>query len=77
MFMFGIKCVRCDQELIAPGRTEFLGDKIIRHFWQPEMQGMVRIVSSVSRRRKIGERSDAEGGYISAAERDLGHLALD
>ena len=33
MFMFGIKCVRCDQELIAPRRTEFLDDKVIRHFW--------------------------------------------
>jgi hypothetical protein len=29
------------------------------------------------RRRKISKRSDAEGGYISAAKRDLGYLALD
>jgi hypothetical protein len=52
-------------EEIAPGRQ---GHSSLLAL--PEMQGMVRIVSSVSRRRKIGERSDAEGGYISAAERD-------
>jgi len=33
MFMFGIKCVRCSHEIIAPRRTEFLDDKVIRHFW--------------------------------------------
>ena len=40
------------------------------------MQGMVRIVSSLSRRRKIGERCDAEGGRIAASERAKGYLAL-
>jgi hypothetical protein len=34
MFMFGIKCGRCDQEIIAPQKTEFLDDKVIRHVWQ-------------------------------------------
>ena len=34
MFMFGIKCGRCDQEIIAPHKTEFLDDKVIRHVWQ-------------------------------------------
>jgi hypothetical protein len=40
------------------------------------MQGMVRIVSSLSRRRKTGERCDAEGGRIAASERAKGYLAL-
>jgi hypothetical protein len=31
--MFGIHCVRCDYEIIAPLRTELLDDKLIRHIW--------------------------------------------
>jgi hypothetical protein len=31
--MFGIHCVRCDHEIIAPHRTELLDDKLIRHLW--------------------------------------------
>ena len=33
MFMFGIQCVRCSHEIIAPHRTEFLDDMVIRHLW--------------------------------------------
>ncbi len=33
MFMFGIKCVRCDYEIIAPRRAELLDGKVIRHVW--------------------------------------------
>jgi transcription elongation factor Elf1 len=33
MFMFGMRCVRCDHEIIAPHTTELLDDKIIRHLW--------------------------------------------
>jgi hypothetical protein len=32
-FMFGIQCVRCDHEIIAPQKSEFLDDKVIRHLW--------------------------------------------
>jgi hypothetical protein len=32
--MFGIHCARCDHEIIAPHRTEFLDDRVIRHLWQ-------------------------------------------
>ncbi len=31
--MFGIHCVRCDYEIIAPKNTEFLDDRVIRHLW--------------------------------------------
>ena len=31
--MFGIHCVRCDHEIIAPNKTELLDDKLIRHLW--------------------------------------------
>ena len=31
--MFGIHCVRCDHEIIAPGKTELVDDKLIRHLW--------------------------------------------
>jgi hypothetical protein len=33
MFMFGIQCVRCSHEIIAPRKTEFLDDSVIRHVW--------------------------------------------
>jgi transcription elongation factor Elf1 len=33
MFMFGIQCVRCNHEIIAPHKSEFLDDKVIRHLW--------------------------------------------
>jgi hypothetical protein len=34
MFMFGIQCVRCDHEIIAPRKAEFVDDQVIRHVWQ-------------------------------------------
>src|ERR1700730_6373963 len=37
---------------------------------------MVRIVSAVSRRRKIGARSYDEDGHISASGRDEGSITL-
>ena len=33
MFMFGIQCVRCNHEIIAPHKSEFLDDKVTRHLW--------------------------------------------
>ena len=30
---FGISCVRCDEELIAPDRSEYRADTHIRHLW--------------------------------------------
>ena len=33
MFMFGMRCVRCDHEIIAPIEAELLDDKVIRHLW--------------------------------------------
>ena len=33
MFMFGMRCVRWDHEIIAPHTTELLDNKDIRHLW--------------------------------------------
>jgi hypothetical protein len=33
MFMFGMCCVRCNHEIIAPRETELLDDSVIRHLW--------------------------------------------
>ena len=33
MSLFGMRCVRCGHELIAPLKAEFLDDDIIRHLW--------------------------------------------
>ena len=30
MFMYGIQCVRCNREIIAPRKTELLDDKVMR-----------------------------------------------
>ena len=30
---FGISCVRCDEELIAPDRSEYRAGTHIRHLW--------------------------------------------
>jgi hypothetical protein len=32
--LFGIGCVQCGNELIAPESTEYLDRQIIRHFWR-------------------------------------------
>ena len=31
---FGTNCVRCDNELIAPERSEYRDEGQIRHFWR-------------------------------------------
>ncbi len=31
---YGMSCVRCDNELIAPEWTEHRNERHIRHFWQ-------------------------------------------
>src|SRR5262252_8179922 len=33
MFMFGMRCVRCNHEIIAPHKSELLDDEVIRHLW--------------------------------------------
>ena len=38
--LFGINCFRCGDELIAPERTEYLDDQVIRHLWHcPKCNG--------------------------------------
>ena len=31
---FGIECVQCDRELIAPERSEYCNDSAVRHGWR-------------------------------------------
>src|SRR5271169_4596417 len=31
--MFGASCVRCSNQLIAPEKSEYLDDRLIRHIW--------------------------------------------
>ena len=33
MFMFGMRCVRCNHEIIAPHKSGLLDDDVIRHLW--------------------------------------------
>jgi hypothetical protein len=32
--LFGLRCVQCENELIAPERSEHVDRQIIRHFWR-------------------------------------------
>ena len=32
-FSFGIKCVRCKDDLIAPEKSEFVNEAEVRHAW--------------------------------------------
>jgi hypothetical protein len=31
---FGIKCVQCSNQLIAPERSEYWNERHVRHLWQ-------------------------------------------
>jgi hypothetical protein len=31
--LFGMRCFRCDYEIIAPHKTELLTNNVIRHLW--------------------------------------------
>jgi hypothetical protein len=52
--LFGVTCVRCGNDLIAPEKSEHLDDRRIRHLWPsslalPEMQRSFRGIPSISR----------------------------
>ena len=61
MFMFGMCCVRCDHEIIAPHKTEFLDDRVIRHLWHcPCCKALFEVLSAISEEREVSERGDEE-----------------
>ena len=56
---YGIACVRCDDQLIAPNWSEFVSEFHVRHFWSCESCGRqfetlddVRGSASTKARRK-------------------------
>jgi len=66
---FGTNCVQCDNELIAPARSEFRDERQIRHFWHcskcdysfeviapsdtKSIQDVMRRIEDVTRRRDV------------------------
>ena len=43
---FGIDCVQCDRDLIAPERSEYCNDSAIRHVWRcPKCDCCFEIIS--------------------------------
>ena len=62
MFMFGMRCVRCNHEIIAPHKTEFLDDKDhSSSLALPLLQGSIRIFSAISKERAASKRSNDQG----------------
>jgi hypothetical protein len=45
---FGMKCVQCGNELIAPERSEYWSDKRLSYLVLPEMQLLFRLSGLVS-----------------------------
>jgi transcription elongation factor Elf1 len=71
MFMFGIQCVRCNHEIIAPHETELLDDKVIRHLWHcPSCEARFESFPRFPKDAKSVREGDVEGGYIPALDRD-------
>jgi hypothetical protein len=44
---FGMNCVQCGSELIAPTRSEYLSDGHARHMALPEMQPLLRLSCNI------------------------------
>ena len=63
MFMFGIRCVRCNHEIIAPHRTEFLRSFAISGTARDVRLGSV--LSAISDKCEVGERSRGAGRCFS------------
>ena len=77
MFMFVICCVRCGHEIIAPRKTEFLDDEVIRHLWHcPRCEARFESFPRFPANAKISERSNDERRCLSASERNEGYLAF-
>ena len=72
MFMFGIQCIRCNHEIIAPHGAELLDDKVIRHLWHcPSCNAQIRILSAISEGSEVRKRSNDECGCFSPVERNV------
>ena len=72
MSLFGIQCVRCAHEIIAPHKTELLDDKTIRHVWHcPSCMALFEVFSAISEECEISKGSNNERRCFSAAERNI------
>ena len=82
MFMFGMRCVRCNHEIIAPHKSEFLDDDVICHLWHcpcckamfkffPRFPKNAKSVKEVMTRVDIFPHFDRAEGQIA-----LGQLGL-
>ena len=67
--MFGVHCARCDHEIIAPHRTEFLDDRSYSSsLAAPEMQGSVRVISKISQDCEVNQGTYGTCGPLRAAK---------
>jgi hypothetical protein len=77
---FGTNCVQCDNELIAPERSEYRDERQIRHFWRcsrcecsfevispapKSIKDIMRRIEEIMRRRDaLSSRLVAEGSSM-------------
>jgi hypothetical protein len=52
---FGMECVQCSNELVAPERSEHWSDRRLSYLVLPEMQLLFRVARLVSCRRQVDE----------------------
>jgi hypothetical protein len=60
MFMFEMRCVRCENEIIAPHKTELLDNNAIRHLWPPVAARPTRVISALPGQGPVSEETDDE-----------------
>ena len=67
---FGMSCVQCNNELIAPETSEYRNELERPHVCilaLPEMQLPLRVAGHVSGRHQVNERYQDREGYLSVA----------
>jgi hypothetical protein len=77
MFLFGICCVRCNHEIIAPHKTEFLDNEVIRHLWHcsrcdAQFESFPRFPKNGKSVREVAAQLD----IFHALDRDKEYLTL-
>ena len=62
---FGTNCVQCDNELIAPERSEYRDERQIRHLWHcPQCDCLLRVIRIVTSRQQVNEGYEDGRRYI-------------
>ena len=69
---FGMKCVQCGNELLAPERSEYWSDKRTCHIWYAGNAVAVSTLWSCFLPRQVNEKYDDKRRYFPAAAGRIG-----